>query len=1026
MKKGLFIALPVLALSATHALAQTRTVSGRVTDRTNGEGLPGVTVLVKGTTTGVSTNSDGTFTLTAPSSATTLSFSSVGFLPIERPITDGNITVGLSPDSKALSEVVVVGYGEQSKKLTTGAITQVSAREFETQPIASAEQALQGRAAGVQVSSNSGTPGGAISVRVRGNNSISASSEPLYVVDGVPINSGSYSNIGVGNQGLNALSDINPNDIASIEVLKDASAAAIYGSRGANGVVLITTKRGASGATRISYDGYIGTQNTIKRLDPLTGQEAQDLINEARTNVGLAPRYVAANPTTQQNLFSSANTNWQDEIFRAARIQSHTVTMSGGDNKSRFLVSGTYFDQEGIIIGSGFNRGSIRLNLDHNVSDRVRVGVSLTGSRALSQRQNNDNNIYGVLSTALLLGSQTPIYNADGTFARDRFSSVENPVAAATLPIISARNNRAIGNIYADAELLKGLRLRTSLGGDYLNLKEDRFIPSTALQAVGSNGLGNANSRYDVGWINENTLTYNRSLGDHSFTLLLGQSAQKSVQQGIITNVTGFATNRIRQLSAGSVKVDASSDETLWTLLSYFGRLNYNYKGKYIFQGSLRRDGSSRFGVENKYGWFPAASVAWRVGEEAFLQDNDLISELRLRGGYGVVGNFEIGNFASRNLYGVGAGNLANYNAVAGIAPTQLGVRDLGWEQTQEINVGMDLGLLDSRINFTVNAFNRKSNDLLLNRQLPLTSGFANITQNIGDMRNRGLEFELTTQNVRSKDFTWTTSFNTSIIRNQVTRLVNDAPFGAGFANWVQVGASLGSFRGYVVDRIYQSQEEINADNLIARQRTGRTNANYQSPDTKPGDIRFQDLNKNGILDAEDQKLIGSAQPNSSGGITNSLGWKGLELNFFFQFVSGNEIYNNTRAFGEGMTGQFGQFGAVRDRWTTTNTDTDIPRAAWGDPNGNARVSDRWIEDGSYIRLKTATLGYSLPTKWIQPAHLRSARVYIAGQNLLTFTNYSGLDPEVNTFNASNTSQGTDFLTFPQARVYQVGLNLGF
>ncbi|UOQ78161.1 SusC/RagA family TonB-linked outer membrane protein [Hymenobacter sp. 5516J-16] len=635
MKKRLFIALPILALTATYAVAQTRTISGRVTDRTTGEGLPGVTVLVKGTTNGVSTNSDGSFTLTAPSSATTLSFSSVGFLPIERPITDGNITVGLAPDSKALSEVVVVGYGEQSKKLTTGAITQVSAKEFETQPIASVEQALQGRAAGVQVSSNSGTPGGAISVRVRGNNSISASSEPLYVVDGVPINSGSYSNIGVGNQGLNALSDINPNDIASIEVLKDASAAAIYGSRGANGVVLITTKRGASGATRISYDGYIGTQNTIKRLDPLTGQEAQDLINEARTNVGLAPRYVAANPTAQQSLFTGANTNWQDEIFRAARIQSHTVTMSGGDNKSRFLVSGTYFDQEGIIIGSGFNRGSIRLNLDHNVSDRVRVGVSLTGSRALSQRQNNDNNIYGVLSTALLLGSQTPIYNADGTFGRDRFSSVENPVAAATLPIISARNNRAIGNIYADAELLKGLRLRTSLGGDYLNLKEDRFVPNTALQAVGSNGLGNANSRYDIGWINENTLTYNRSIGDHSFTLLLGQSAQKSVQQGIITNVTGFATNRIRQLSAGSVKVDASSDETLWTLLSYFGRLNYNYKGKYIFQGSLRRDGSSRFGVENKYGWFPAASVAWRVGEESFLQDNDLISELRLRGATG-------------------------------------------------------------------------------------------------------------------------------------------------------------------------------------------------------------------------------------------------------------------------------------------------------------------------------------------------------------------------------------------------------
>ncbi|UYZ59225.1 SusC/RagA family TonB-linked outer membrane protein [Hymenobacter latericus] len=1030
MNKFLLGLVPLVAL-AHHVDAQTRQISGRVTDRTTGEGLPGATVLVKGTTNGVSTNSDGTFTLSVSGEGGTLQVSSVGYIALERPIgTDTQINVGMAPDAKTLSEIVVVGYGEQSKTLVTGAVSQVDSKQFETQPVASVEQVLQGRASGVQVNANSGTPGGGVTVRIRGNNSISASSDPLYVVDGVPINIGSYSNVGVGNQQLNAISDLNPNDIASIEILKDASAAAIYGSRAANGVVLITTKRGQAGRTKITLDAYAGVQQTWRRLDVLNGEESQNLINEARTNVGLTPRYVTANPNpATQQLFTGASTNWQDEVFRDARIQNYTLTASGGDAKTRFLISGTYFDQEGIILGSGFSRGSGRINLDHQATDKLRLGMSLTGSRSLSNRINNDNNIYGVLSTALLLGSQFPVRNADGTFGRDPFSSVENPIAAATLPTFLARNNRAIGNIYADYQIIPSLRFRTSLGGDYLNLKEDVYIPSTALQAVGSNGSANFNSRYDVGWINENTLTYDKAFGDHSLTLLLGQSAQRSVQNGIITSVSGFATNKIRQASAGSVKTDASSDETLWTLLSYFGRANYNYQGKYILSASLRRDGSSRFGAENKYGWFPAASAAWRVSEEGFLKGNPVISELKLRGGYGVVGNFEIGNFASRNLFGVGAGNLANYNGISGFAPTQLGVSDLGWEQTGEISAGVDVGVLENRISLSVNAFDRKSKDLLLNRQLPLTSGFGSVTQNIGDLRNRGLEFDLTTQNVKTDNFSWTTNLNVSIIRNKVTRLVNNAPFLAGFASRVEVGQPLGSFYGYVVDRVYQNQGEIDTDIANARARTGSATALYQGTSAattpRPGDIRFRDLNNDGVITAADQKIIGSAQPNFFGGITNTLNWKGIDLSFFFQFTQGNEIYNNTRAFGEGMNGQFGQLGSVRDRWTPDNPSTSMPRAAWGDPNNNRRVSDRWLEDGSYLRLKTATLGYNLPSNLIRPLRLQSARVYLAGQNLLTFTKYSGLEPEVNTFSGTNTSLGTDFLTFPQARVYQVGVNIG-
>ncbi|HEX8349276.1 MAG TPA: SusC/RagA family TonB-linked outer membrane protein, partial [Hymenobacter sp.] len=454
------------------AIAQNRTLTGRVTDSANGEGVPGATILLLGTTTGAATGPDGTYTLSIPETGGTIRATFVGYLPVERAIgTNTRLDLALAADTKQLNEVVVVGYGTQSKALVTGAVASVSAEQFEHQPIASVDQALQGRASGVQVQSGSGTPGGGVSVRIRGTNSISASSEPLYVVDGVPINAGSYSDIGVGNQQPNALADINPNDIASMEILKDASAAAIYGSRAANGVVLITTKHGKQGKTKITLDAYGGVQQVRKKLDVLNGQQMQDLVNEARTNVGLAARYVTANPTASQALFSTANTDWQDEVFRTAKVQNYTLTASGGDARTTFLLSGTYFDQDGILLGSGYKRGSGRFNLDHKLSDKVKIGTNVTLSRSNSNRINNDNNIYGVLSAALLLGSQTPVLNPDGTYARDPFNStVENPVASALVPTFRSVQTRAIGNVYAEATPLEGLTLRTSFGGDYLNL----------------------------------------------------------------------------------------------------------------------------------------------------------------------------------------------------------------------------------------------------------------------------------------------------------------------------------------------------------------------------------------------------------------------------------------------------------------------------------------------------------------------------------------------------------------------------
>ena len=1025
MKKILLMGFVLMFTLFHSAMAQTRTVSGRVTDQKTGDGLPGVTVLVKGTTTGVSTNADGSFSLSVPEAGGTLAFSSVGMVTQERAIgSESKINMALAQDAKQLSEIVVVGYGSQNRTLVTGAVTSVDAKQFEGQPVAGLDQVLQGRASGVQVTQNSGTPGGGVSVRIRGNNSISAGSDPLYVIDGVPINTGSYSNVGVGNQQLNALSDINPNDIASIEILKDASAAAIYGSRAANGVVLVTTKHGKSGRTKVDLNFYTGVQQTIKRAEVLNGREAQDLINEQRVNGGGVARYVDANPTGTQVLFTGANTNWQNEIFRTAPVSNYSATVSGGDAKTKFLLSGTFFDQQGVIIASGFKRGSGRLNLEHNISDRVRVGSNLSISRSLSNRIANDNNIYGVLSAAVLLGSQTPVYNSDGTYGRDVFSSVENPVAAALEPTLQARNGRLIGNVFAEVEPVKNLRIRTSFGADYLTLKEDQFLPNVLLQAVGSNGSGTSNNRSDVNWLNETTANYTKTFNeDHNVNVLVGGSVQKSEQEGIQATATNFPGNTIRTLVAGSLKSQASSDATSWTLLSGFARLNYDFRGKYIVAASVRRDGSSRFGKNNQYGVFPAASLAWRVGQEDFLKDNDIVSELKIRGGYGQTGNSEIANFASRGLFGVGVVNNANYLQQAGLVPTQIANSNLTWEKSAEYNVGLDFGVFDNRVLLSANVFERNTQQLLLNRQLPLTSGLASISQNIGSLRNRGLEFEVTTQNIKSADFTWTTNFNISMIRNKVTSLVDDAPFAAGFASRVQVGESLGSFYGFQVDRLFQTTDEIAALDAAAKINNGAT-AVYQK-DAKPGDIKFVDLNNDGVINALDQKIIGSAQPNFFGGINNTLAYKGIDLNFFFQFTQGNEVYNNTRAFAEGMNGQFGQLATVRNRWTPTNTNTDMPRAVNGDPNTNRRTSTRFLEDGSYLRLKTITLGYNLPTNIVSVARLQSARIYVSGQNVLTFTKYQGLDPEISTFSGTNTALGTDFLTFPQARTIQVGINIG-
>ncbi|WP_426492894.1 SusC/RagA family TonB-linked outer membrane protein [Hymenobacter sp. 102] len=1078
MKKHLLLTAPVILAALTQVTAQTRAVSGQVKDRTTGEGLPGVTVLVKGTSIGVSTNSNGDFTLNAPAEATTLVFSSVGFVTTEQAITSGPVNVNMAADTKALNEVVITGFGaSQERREITGAIASVKAQEIEDLPVASVDQALQGRASGVQISQNSGTPGSGIAVRVRGSGSITAGSEPLYVIDGIPINTGSYSNVGVGGQQTNALSDLNPNDIESFEILKDAAASAIYGSRGANGVVIITTKRGRAQKTKVNVGYYTGFAEPWRQVRKLNGQQQTELLLEMIQNrypVDGQGRIIASNISATpwrsyadlaaynfseagasvvngqlvtndngdgvrdvsvfQNPSTAPNTDWQDEVFRKAAISNYDISFRGGNDKTRFLISGAYFDQKGIIIESGFKRLSGRFNLDHSISDKVRTGFSLGLNRSFNNRIQNDNNINGVLSAAVLVGSDIPIFRADGSYAKDPGASTENPLAAAREPLIRAVSSRIIGTQYTEFELIKNLTYRATFGLDYLNFNDQTFFPTTTNTGIGVNGSGYVSNNQDVNFNHISSINYSKLIGEkHSISAQLVADYQQSRFRSVSASATNFPGNSLPELNAGAQKTGASSSATLYNIFGSLLRVNYTFADRYLFGATLRRDVSSRFGRNNRVGYFPAASIGWRVLDEPFLKGKTPMSELKIRGSYGITGNQEIGNFDALSLLSPGT----NFAGVAGLAPTQLGNPNLSWERTAQLNVGIDIGFFDNRLLFVGDVYRKNTTDLLLPQTLPSNSGFASYLTNIGRMRNEGIELGLTTINVRNAGaggFEWNTNFNFSLNRNEVLKLAGP-PQAAGFASWLQEGQPLGAFRGYRVERIFQSQEEINTLDAAAQALYG-TSARYQAATTRPGDIMFRDINgrdaagnltgkPDGRITGDDQEILGSGQPNFFGGINNTLRYKGFDLTAFVQYQVGNEIYNNTRSFAEGMNGVFGQSAEVLNRWTPINTNTDIPRAVFGDPNNNRRVSDRFIEDGSYVRLRNVRLGYSLPTVLASRARLSNVSIYVQAQNLVTFTKYSGFDPEVNTFSGSNTALGTDFLTFPQARSFTVGVNLG-
>jgi TonB-linked SusC/RagA family outer membrane protein len=984
-----------------------RTVTGTVMDDA-GEPLIGANVLVKGVAIGTVTDFDGKFSLSVPENLNTLMVSYTGFTTQEIGIAGmSNVEISLSADVIGLEDVIVVGYSPTKRKDITGAVSSVNSEDMKGEAGVGLEAALRGRAAGVQVFQASGTPGSAMNVRVRGSTSINASNQPLYVIDGVPLISGDFAQVGVGGQTLNALSDINPNDIESIEVLKDASTAAIYGNRAANGVVLITTKKGKAGNTKIEFDGSYGFQEKANTVELMSADQYRE---QMETLFG-SPDALAGG--------LGGNTDWYDEIFRTSNIQNYSLSASGGDEKTRFFAGLSYSDNEGIIKKSSFERYSGRLNVDHFASDKLSLGVNIGYNYTKNQRIRNDNNIFGALSVATLWGATVPVFNEDGSYASA--FGWDNPVATVNIYENLVTNNRLTGNAFAKYNIFEGLSFKASVGIDALDLREDVYQPS-ALQSS-NNGTAQLGLTRDIRWLTEFTLNYQKRFGRSSLSAVVGAGYQEDQITQTFAQADDFPTDDFSGLTAGATPTTLTGSFTGDRLNSYFGSANFSFDDKYIVSATVRADGSSRF-VNDQWGIFPAGSVAWRISSEDFMQGG-FFEDLKLRVGYGTTGNNSIGNFTARQLYG--GGN--NYDDTPGITPTQLGNPDLTWETTTQLNIGVDFAILNSRLSGSIDFYTKNTEDLLLNLPIPTTSGFTTVPRNVGEVQNQGIEFALQATPISSGKFNWDIALNASYNKNEIVKLFNGQPIDAGFATRLAEGHPIGAFFGFETDGIFQNQGEVEA--------------HATQPNAAPGDYRFKDisggpgadgilgtaddLEPDGVINDNDRTFIGQGLPDWTGGLSNTWSYGGLELSAFLQFTLGNDIYNNNLEFSEGMHSVFNTTKrAWEGRWQNEGDDEDFPRAVGGDPNNNRRNSTRNVENGSFLRLKTASLSYVVPQNVLASTGIDKLRIYVTGTNLLTFTEYSWFDPEVSTFGESNTAPGTDFLTFPQARSVVFGVNVGF
>ena len=1007
-----------------------RTITGNVTNE-QGEALSGVSVQVKGEAKATTTSADGLFTINVEDNTKTLIFSFVGMITKEVNIEGkASLQVVLSLSNRALDEVVVVGYGTQKRTLITGAVSSVNSKTLNETPALTISQALQGRVAGLQVTNN-GSPGSEPIVRIRGISSISYASDPLYIIDGFPTGD---------------LAAIDVKDIETVDVLKDASAAAIYGSRATNGVIIITTKKGRRDSKmRVNLDSYYGTQELTQRLDLLnTEQFKQYALAYRGSQVQrlVAPDLNQPTHAGASQTYGQTNTDWQNAYFRKGAMNGHNIGLSGGNDISRFYASAGYLDQKGTAPSVGYTRYNFRLNSDHVISKVFTFGENLYIASGDQAYDNNETGSRTNLVNVIRMMPHIPVFDPTsnggyrGVNATLDGGDPTNPVEDAALKNPGNRTTaKILGTAYMDINFTKWLKFRSTYGVDYANTLNYRFSPifnNNGAIAGSSATLASITNNRGVSTVQLFTeqLSADKTFGNHHINVIAVYEQQSQVTRQ--ENSSGNqASNDLRTLN-NATNIFAQTLIGQNTLLSYLGRVNYDFKGKYLLSAAIRRDGLSVWAPGKKWATFPSGSIGWRVDQEDFMQGQSKISELKLRAGYGITGlnGLVLGN--TPWLVSVNS-NSAYYpfggSATSGPASSiqRLGNQDLEWEKTKQLNIGIDLGLLKNKVTLTLEYYQRKTDNLILSVPLPPSFGFINssVSQNVAAMTNNGFEAQLG-YNKREGEFTWNASANLSLNTNKVTRLAEgvsnieagaDSDFGAYNITNTAVGQSIQAFYGWQVEGIFQDASEISKHAV-------------QTAGTAPGDLKFKDTNNDGVINLKDRQFLGSFIPKATYALNLGANYKNFDLSIFFQGVSGNKIYNATRVITEGMIRFFNAGTQVLNAWTPTNKNTNIPRAASSDPNQNARSSTRFLEDGSYLRLKNFMLGYNVSAKSLASTTkgvIKNIRVYVAAQNVLTFTNYSGYDPEVgNRTPGSSLTNGIDFAVYPQPKALQVGIQATF
>lgn len=1006
--------IPFYSLAQQTTPLVNSTLDGTVKDAATREPLAGASVQIQGVTHSTKADGNGKFRfVTGQRFPYTIIVSYVGYKTDTVVVSGSPVEILLEQDATVLDDVVVTGYSTQQRKYIVGSIASVKAESIKDIPSAGINQLLQGKVTGVQVGANSGVPGGGVTFRIRGNNSINASVEPLYVVDGVFISNNDPITTGLGNQQQsNPIADLNPADIEDIQILKDANATAIYGSLGANGVVIITTKRGKPNTQgTVSFNAYQGWSEAAKKFKVTDGPTTAALFNESAYNTAIDQ---GTDPSAITLPFPNADQlptyNRIDDLFRTARTENYELSTQGGTANSNYYVSFGYLNQASIVKPSGFNRYSGRINYDNSVTDKLKVGTSVNLSRSYRNVSSNDNNPRGVINSAIFPRSFLPIYNDDGTFARH--GSFDNHIALIDNLDNNAVGWRTIGNVYAEYTILPELKLRSSWSIDNNSVYENNYANTLIVAGLSVNGSATSVETKNLVLLNEQVLTYIKTFGatgSHHINALIGNTLQSVLDQGTTATGQGFATNNLKDISVAATRSGESS-RAQSKLASFFGKATYTYLGKYTIDASLRGDGSSKFGVNNRWGLFPSAGLTWRAGQEAFVQNTGIFSDLIFRASVGLSGNQNgIGSYAAQGLWSSGA----SYLEKPGTSPSQLANPDLTWETTRQVNAGLDASFFRNRLNISADYYNKYTYDLLLDVPVPYRSGFESYLQNYGAVRNKGFELAIGSVNIDRGDFRWDTDFNISFNRNEIETLASDIILGASGRNTSILR------QGYPVNSFY-----------LYRQL-------YVDPQT--GNAVYEDVNGDGYVTAADRQIVGNALPNYTGGLTNNLFYKGFDFSFFFYFQQGNKILSMHDFFlvHGGTQANIGFIPRQLERWQQPGDQTDIPRLTTfrGDPSINnsptnnyggnvASLSSRYLEDGSFIRLRTVTLGYTLPPEITQRIRLRRLRVYVQGSNLLTLTNYGGLDPEVSSQSANQNTAGYDWATVPQPRTFQFGINL--